>query len=259
VDIETKTIDGVFVERARAQGSPLGSPLVFVHGGNQGSWAWENYLTYFAQLGRDCYAFSWFNRHGSRQLPDAEFVMRSLADTVHELETVVAFAGQEPILVTHSMGALVGQKYAENHPVVAQVHITPAICAEVGLHPDSEFDLSAPFEPPSFEEAWPLHFPECTETDARRYHSLLSSESALAIKETITSSFSVDRTRLGGPSLVLAAENDRIVPAEAVRRSAAHFGSDYLYLPGRSHNVLLEPRWRESATRIANWLDRQIW
>jgi pimeloyl-ACP methyl ester carboxylesterase len=259
MNFEKTIVDGVFIEHARPQDNPSGPPVVFVHGGNQGSWAWENYLTYFAELGRDCYAFSWFNRHGSRQLPDDEFVMRSMVDTVQELETVVSFAGREPILVTHSMGALVGQKYAETHPVVAQVHITPAICAEVGLHPDSEFDLSTPFEPPAFEEAWSLHFPECTEADARRFHGLLSSESALAIKETITSSFSVDRTRLGGPSLVLAAENDVIVPPEAVRRSAAHFGSDYLYLPGRSHNVLLEPRWREAAARIAAWLDRQIW
>jgi pimeloyl-ACP methyl ester carboxylesterase len=259
MNIEKKTVDGVFIEYTRAEGDSSGPPMVFVHGGHHGSWAWENYLTYFAELGHDCYAFSWFNHHGSRELPDAEFATRSMVDTVQELETAVAVAGRVPILVTHSMGSLVGQKYAETHPVIAEVHITPAVCAEVGLHPDSEVDLSAPIDVPSFETAWPLYFPENTEADARRYHSVLSRESAMAIKETISTSFSVDRTRLGGPSLVIAAENDTIVPPEAIRRSAAHFGSDYLYLPGRTHNVLLEPRWREAATRIATWLDRQIW
>ncbi|MEV6595167.1 hypothetical protein [Streptomyces acidicola] len=94
---------------------------------------------------------------------------------------------------------------------------------------------------------------------ARRYYALMSTESALAIEETISSSRSVDRTRLGGPSLVIAAENDVVVPAHAIRRSAAHFGSDCLFVHGRSHNVLLEPGWRETAERISTWLDRRIW
>jgi hypothetical protein len=56
-----------------------------------------------------------------------------------------------------------------------------------------------------------------------------------------------------------AAENDVVVPAEAIRRSAAYFGSDYLFVRGRSHNVLLEPGWRETAERINTWLERQTW
>jgi pimeloyl-ACP methyl ester carboxylesterase len=259
VKVENKTIDGVFIEYARSESSPSAPPIVFVHGGLQGSWAWENYLPFFAATGRDCYAFSWFNHHGSRELPDDQFAVRSMAETVEELETVVAHIGQVPVLVTHSMGSLVGQKYAEKHPVVAQVHITPAICAEVGLHPDTRVDLSKPVEPASFEIEWPRVFGGCSEEEARRYHSLLSRESAMAIKETISSSLRVDRTRIGGPSLVIAAEHDTVVPAEAIRRSAAYFGSDYLFLHGRTHNVLLEPGWRETAERINTWLERRTW
>ncbi|WP_329176516.1 alpha/beta hydrolase [Streptomyces sp. NBC_01477] len=257
--IERTTIDGVFIEHASPESAPAAPPVVFVHGGAHGSWAWENYLGYFAATGRDCYAFSWFNHEGSAALPDDRFAARSLADTVEELEIVTAHVGQAPVLMTHSMGAIVAQKYAERHPVVAQVHLAPAVCAEVGLDVEFDIDPGAPVERLPFEVAWGLYLGGCSEEDAGRYHALMSRESAVAVKEAVTASVSVDRTRIGGPSLVVAAEHDAIVPAEAVRRSAAHFGSDYLFLPDRSHNVLLEPRWRGTADRVRSWLDHRAW
>lgn len=144
--IERTTIDGVFIEHASPESAPAAPPVVFVHGGAHGSWAWENYLGYFAATGRDCYAFSWFNHEGSAALPDDRFAARSLADTVEELEIVTAHVGQAPVLMTHSMGAIVAQKYAERHPVVAQVHLAPAVCAEVGLDVEFDIDPGAPVE-----------------------------------------------------------------------------------------------------------------
>ncbi|MFE7129254.1 alpha/beta fold hydrolase [Streptomyces sp. NPDC057638] len=239
---EQKMIDGVLIEHAAPTTAPSAPPLVFVHGAGHGSWVWENYLPYFAATGRDCYAFSWYNHHGSRDLPEGRFLERSLADTVEELETVVSFAGQAPVLVTHSMGAIVAQKYAERHPVLAQVHIAPAICADVGLDVDFAIDPGTPVGPGPFETAWDFYLGGTSEEDARRYYALFSEESPRAIMEGVNALVSVDRTRLSGPTLFIAAEHDRVVPAEAVRRSADHFGGDYLFLHGRSHNVALEPR-----------------
>ncbi|WP_231405972.1 alpha/beta hydrolase [Streptomyces clavuligerus] len=253
------TVDGVFIEHAAPETDPVAPPIVFVHGAGHGSWVWENHLRYFAAQGRNCYAFSWFNHRGSRDLPAGEFLKRSLVDTVEELETVVGVAGEPPVLITHSMGAIVAQKYAENHPVAAQIHITPAICAEVGLDVDVEIDPTTPVNSGPFERAWELYLGGASEEDARRYHALLSDESPRAIKEGVNALVSVDRTRLGGPSLFIAAEHDVIVRAEAVRRSADWFGSDYLFLHDRSHNVALEPRWRETADRIQSWLTHKTW
>src|ERR1700754_1289499 len=114
--VERKTVGGVFIEHAAPEGSRSGPLVVFVHGGSHGSWVWENYLTYFAARGRDCYSFSWFNHNGSRQLSVQQFAERSMADTVEELEIVASHVGEAPVLVTHSMGAVVAQKYAEKHP-----------------------------------------------------------------------------------------------------------------------------------------------
>jgi pimeloyl-ACP methyl ester carboxylesterase len=65
---------------------------------------WEEYLTYFAATGRDCYSFSWLGHRGSRELPVDQYVARSMTDTVEELEIVAAHVGQVPVLITHSMG-----------------------------------------------------------------------------------------------------------------------------------------------------------
>jgi pimeloyl-ACP methyl ester carboxylesterase len=257
--IESKTVDGVFIEKMASDTGPYAPPIVFVHGGGHGSWMWEEYLTYFAATGRDCYSFSWLGHRGSRELPVDQYVARSMTDTVEELEIVAAQVGQVPVLITHSMGAIIAQKYAEKHPVPAQVHLAPAICAEVGLDVEFEIDLSQPVVRPPFEKSWHLFLGGCSEQDARRYNALFTRESPTALKEAVTAAVSVDRTRISGPSLMIAAEHDLVVPAEAVRRSAAYFGSDYLFVPDRSHNLVLEPRWRETADRIKSWLEHETW
>ena len=257
--IESKMVDGVFIEKAASETAPYAPPIVFVHGGGHGSWMWEEYLKYFAATGRDCYSFSWFGHRGSRELPVDQYVARSMTDTVEELEIVAAHVGQVPVLITHSMGAIIAQKYAEKHPVPAQMHLAPAICAEVGLDVEFEIDLSQPVVRPPFEKSWDLFLGGCSEQDARRYNALFTRESPTALKEAVTASVSVDRTRISGPSLMIAAEHDLVVPAEAVRRSASYFGSDYLFVPGRSHNLVLEPRWRETADRIKSWLEHETW
>lgn len=259
MNIENTTVDGVFIEKIASRTSPHAPPIVFVHGGGHGSWMWDEYLAYFAATGRDCYSFSWFGHRGSRALPASQYVSRSMVDTVAELEIVAAHVGQAPVLITHSMGAIIAQKYAEKYPVPAQVHLAPAVCAEVGLDVEFEIDLSQPVARPPFEESWRLFLGGCSEQDARRYNALFTRESPTALKEAKTAAISVDRTRISGPSLMIAAEHDLVVPAEAVRRSAAYFGSDYLFVPGRSHNLVLEPRWRETAGRIRSWLEHETW
>jgi pimeloyl-ACP methyl ester carboxylesterase len=256
---QSGTFDGVYIEHASAA-QPTAAPIVFVHGGMHGSWVWDKWLPYFAVTGRHCYSFSWFGRNGSRELPDPAFAARTQADTVEELETVVAHVGQTPIMIAHSMGATVVQKYAEKHPTLAQVLLAPSICAEVGVI-DAQFHyaLDAPVEPPPFDLAWQLFLGGCPEEDARRYHALLTRESPTAMKQAILAETSVDRTRISGPSLMVAAEHDVVVPAEAVRRSATHFGSDYLFLADRSHNMVLEPRWQDTADRILAWLNHNFW
>jgi pimeloyl-ACP methyl ester carboxylesterase len=252
---------GVHIERAVPNGDATAPPIVFIHGGSHGAWLWEKWLPYFAGTGRTCLAFSWFNHNGSRNLPEDEFLGRSIAAVTEELGIVAEQAGQAPVLVAHSMGALVAQKYAEDHPVVAQVLLAPAACKEVG-NPviPIPVDRTKPFPPMPYDMAVDWFLQDVPEPGARRYHSLMPDESPTAVWEVASGgAVSIDRTRIGGPSLMIAGGKDIVVPADVVRRSAAHFGSDYLFLNDRGHSMILEPRWQEIAERIRSWLDRTTW
>ncbi|TDC39758.1 alpha/beta fold hydrolase [Micromonospora sp. 15K316] len=261
MQIHQRQIDGVFIEHAAPQGEPVAAPIVFVHGGSHGSWLWENWLPYFAATGRHCYAFSWFNHNGSKELPEEQFVQRSIQEVTEELGTVVAHAAEAPVLIAHSMGAIAVQKYAESHDVVAQILLAPIACQEVGNEPmPVPIDMTKPFPPMPYEMAYDWFLSGCTEKDARRYHSLMPNESPKAVWEVASGgAISVDRTRLGGPMLMVGAENDIVVPADVVRRSADYFGADYLFLPGKAHSMILEPGWRQTADRLLSWLAHATW
>ncbi|MEV7994838.1 alpha/beta fold hydrolase [Streptomyces sp. NPDC086077] len=260
--VEQHLIDGVFVEHVAPSGLATAPPIVFIHGGSHGSWLWDNWTRHFAGLGRHCYAFSWFNHTGSKALPTEEFVNRSMLDATEELDIVVRYAGEAPVLIAHSMGAAVAQKYAEDHAVQAQVLLAPVPCTESkGEAIQVPVDLSAPFPPMPFETAVDWFFTGCSEDDARRYHALMPAESPRAVWEAAQrgAAIQLDRTRISGPMLMVAGGQDIVSPAELVRQHAAHFGADYLYLPDRAHSLILEPRWLDVANRIDSWLAREAW
>ncbi|MEV6374776.1 alpha/beta hydrolase [Micromonospora musae] len=261
MQIDQRQIDGVFIEHVAPDNVPTGAPIVFVHGGSHGSWLWENWLPYFAATGRHCYSFSWFNHNGSKELPEELFVQRSIQEVTEELDIVVSHAGQAPVLIAHSMGAMAAQKYAESNDVAAQILLAPIASKEVGNEPiPVPIDMTKPFPPMPYEMAYDWFLSGCTEEDARRYHSLMPYESPKAVWEVASGgAISVDRTRLSGPMLMVGAENDFVVPAEVVRRSADYFGADYLFLSGRAHSMILEPGWQRTADRLLSWLNRVTW
>lgn len=260
--VEHRQVDGVFIEHAAPEGAPSGPPVVFVHGGSHGSWLWEQWLPYFAGAGRDSYAFSWYNHTNSRALPKEEFVRRSILDVTRELQTVVSHVGDTPVLVAHSMGAAAVQKYAEEFPVAAQVLLAPVPSDQTAGEPLSlPVDMSEPFPPMPYEMAVEWFFAGCSDEEARRYYGLMPDESPKAVWEAAQrgAAIPLDRTRIGGPALMIAGGRDIVSPADLVRQHAAHFGADYLFLPDRAHSLILEPRWKEVADRVLSWLARSVW
>lgn len=259
---EQYLVNGVFVEHVEPEGPATAPPMVFVHGGSHGSWLWENWLPYFAGQGRHCYSFSWFNHTGSHELPTEEFVQRSMLDATRELDIVVSHLDQAPVLVAHSMGAAVAQKYSEDHLVLAQVLLAPVPCTDSkGEAIPLPVDWSVPFPPMPYEMAVEWFLAGCSQEDARRYYDLMPNESPKAVWEAAQrgAAIELDRTRVSGPTLMIAGGQDIVSPAPLVRKHAAHFGADYLFLPDRAHSLILEPRWRDVAGRISSWLSRTAW
>src|SRR3954469_9427392 len=87
-------------------------PLLFVHGAWHGAWCWdEHFLDFFADKGYRALAVS-LRGHGgsptSRPLRSC-----SIADYVDDVRSVAEKLPTPPMVIGHSMGGLVVQKYLE--------------------------------------------------------------------------------------------------------------------------------------------------
>src|SRR5512138_649157 len=88
------------------------TPLLFIHGMMHGAWCWEvHFLDYFAQHGFDAYAVN-LRGHGNS---DGWKHLRwtRIADFVDDVDVAVQQLPAAPVLIGHSMGGFVIQKYLE--------------------------------------------------------------------------------------------------------------------------------------------------
>ncbi len=90
------------------------TPLLLQHRAWHGAWCWELWLDYFASLGYEVHAISWPG-HGHSPLKKRHINLYTLGDYVDTLANAVRSISPTPIVIGHSMGAAVLQKYLERH------------------------------------------------------------------------------------------------------------------------------------------------
>ena len=101
-------------------------PLLFVHGAWHAAWCWdEHFLSFFADKGYRALAVS-LRGHGSSPTPKPLRTC-SVADYVQDVGLVADSLPRRPVVIGHSMGGLIVQKYLESHhaPVGVLMASTP--------------------------------------------------------------------------------------------------------------------------------------
>ena len=95
-------------------------PILLIHGAWHGGWCWKNnFLDFFAEKGWETHAMS-LRGHG--QSEGSEKIRGwSIADYVADVRKVVDSLRCEPIIIGHSMGGFVTQKYLEKYSAVAAI------------------------------------------------------------------------------------------------------------------------------------------
>jgi pimeloyl-ACP methyl ester carboxylesterase len=58
------------------------------------------------------------------------------------------------------------------------------------------------------------------------------------------------------PAFVIGREDDRLIPLDAMQRTAWLHRAELRALPGCAHMTMLEARWRDSAEALTDWLER---
>ncbi len=96
------------------------TPLLFVHGAWHGAWCWDqHFLDYFARHGFAAHALS-LRGHGESEGRNRLRWTR-LAEYVEDVARVARVLPRPPVVIGHSMGGAVVQKYLETRAAAAGV------------------------------------------------------------------------------------------------------------------------------------------
>lgn len=244
------------------------TPLLFVHGAYTAAWCWEeHFLPWFAQAGFSSYALS-LSGHGQsrdRRLLDSY----GISDYVNDLAEVVQAMPAPPVLIGHSMGGFVVQKYLEWHEAPGAVLMAavppeglwasalglmfkkPTLLQDLnsmlgGAMPGVESVRQALFNQP-IDDAQLLAFARKSQPESHR-----------AIWDMTL--FNLPRVSKVArvPMLVLGASEDQLIPPSLVHRTGRSYGVEEEIFEGMGHAMMLERDWEPVAERIRVWLMETI-
>lgn len=172
-------------------------PLLFVHGGYTNALCWEhNFIPYFNRRGHDAYALDLSGHGGSegRERLD-EF---SLADFADDLAQAVDSLPATPVLIGHSMGTLVVQRYLTHGQAAGVALLAPVPPTGTGgsagrlalQHPDFFRELpnvvaGRPTEHSLRIMAEVYFSPDMPRQDVLQYMPMIQPESEQAIAEMV--------------------------------------------------------------------------
>jgi alpha-beta hydrolase superfamily lysophospholipase len=244
------------------------SPILFVHGMYHCARCWEeNFTPYFTEHGFETHAIS-LRGHGMSEGRD-KIRWFSINDYLSDLTKVVSQMETKPLLVGHSMGGLLIQKYLQSLQAPAAVLL--GAVSPKGLLPVSLRVLAR--HPLVFLKVNLTLNPYHAVGTPERYRELFYSPGFP--KEKLTDCFSriqreayrayidmvllplkppspIDHT----PILVLGAENDTCISPGEVELTAKRHKTQAEILPGLGHAMMLDEGWECVAERILVWLDK---
>lgn len=239
-------------------------PLLFIHGAYVSAWCWdEHFLPWFAERGWAAYALS-LSGHGASRRRD-HLDSYSIDDYVRDVAEVAARLPAPPILVGHSMGGLVVQKYLEHQDapaIVLMASVPPQglMGSAVGLmfkKPALLADLNnimngTDVDVGSLKDA--LFHQPVSASALRRYYHLCQPESHRALWDMTLFNLPQPARMHRPPMLILGAEHDHLIPPDQVYMTATTYGRQAEIVPGLGHGMMLEQDWERVAERMAGWL-----
>jgi len=240
-------------------------PLLFVHGACLSAWCWdEHFLDFFADNGFRAIAPS-LRGHGGSPVSKA-LNKCTIADYVDDVRSVAATLPATPVLIGHSMGGFIVQKYLETGKAPAAVLVSsaqprsffltalwsgrqhPWLAVKAGM--TRRFLSLYPTPAHMREVLFCAHTPEPI---VEQCFARLQEESFRALGLDMYLLNLVRSRRITTPMLVLEGA-DIGWGKRPVREIARAYHTDAEFFPNMGHNMMLEPRWQTVAERIDRWL-----
>jgi len=240
-------------------------PLLFVHGAWHAAWCWdENFLSFFAGKGYRALALS-FRGHGNSP-SDKPLRSCSVADYVDDVRSVADTLPTSPVVIGHSMGGLIVQKYLESHDAPAGVLMTSmppqgnlgSALRWIRQHPWHFTKMAITGKSLAYvntprlarERFFSAHMPDA---QVLQYATRLQEESARIGVDCLVLNLPRPK-RVTTPLLVLGGHDDGAHTAKEIRATARAYRTEAEFFPRMGHNMMLEPGWAAVAERIHTWL-----
>lgn len=263
--IATQDIGGLEVFSCLPNGNTDKPALLFIHGAFAGGWMWtETFMPHFAAAGHPCYALSLRGHGGSQGHEQINWL--SIGDYVDDVRTVIEALAIDPVLLGHSMGGFVVQKYLERHTA-------PAVALLCSVPPQgliaAQFHLMLQ-KPELFLEINRILAGNYTDTDTLRdalfageadpamlavWLGKMQNESQRAIWDmsmfNLPNLYRMHRP----PMLIVGADQDALVPAFLVQTTAHTYGEPCHILRHMGHAITHEKEWPRAAAIVQTWLD----
>lgn len=230
-----------------------------------GAWCWDvHFLEYFADHGFSAHAVN-LRGHGRSEGSESLRWTR-IADFVEDVADAVRRLPRVPVLIGHSMGGFVIQKYLEKYDAAGAVLLSsppprgmlaaalrvarrrPLVFARINLTARVRGVIATP------ELAREAFFsPDFPDELLRSYWQRMQDESYRAFLDMVALDLPKPRKSVT-PMLVLGAAKDNMLTPGEIEATARAFRADLDLIPEVAHNSMLEEKWQAVAGRILLWL-----
>jgi pimeloyl-ACP methyl ester carboxylesterase len=249
--------------------------VVFIHGMYMTPLCWEGWLSRFEGSGYRCLAPAWPGRDQPvellrKQHPDPQLGRLTLRDVIESSAGVIRRLDEKPVVIGHSMGALVAQLLLQRGLASAAVAIASAPPQGVFTTEWSFLKSNWPHISPFARQGRPIEmsferfqytFVNGLPPDEQRsaFEKYVVPESRRIPAQSLGPVARVDFKKPGAPLLMIAGGSDHIIPAGLVRTNFTRYKrpdsiTEYKEFPGRTHFIIGQEGWEEIADHVIAWL-----
>lgn len=239
--------------------------IIFVHGAWHGKWCWDKYFRQeFTKNGYDVITFDLPGHSNNGKIKGIN--KYSIRDYVNSLKEEVNKLKNAPIIIGHSMGGLILQKYLEENTCKKAIFLASV--------PPSGI-LKATLK---FAKRWYLYesllsrdlygiinteqkckdaffSDDIPEDELKEYTSKLCSESFKAYLEMVVPKVKVTKNSKI-PILVIGAKNDNIITMDDNKKTAKKYNAELINVDNIAHDMMLDKNHEKVSQQIINWLKK---
>ena len=260
-----------FPVKQKGADQAMAKDIVMLHGANAGGWCFDEFRKVFEELGWTCHTPDLIGHGKDKASAATSLVGIGIADYRSEMEALLKTLAAPPVLLGHSMGAVIAQQLAAQGLARTLILASPAPRSGILPATDGEKKLDQDLMTlgafwtkvidPIFDLARIYTLNRLPAAEQRPVFDKFGPESGRALFELFfwifdqTRATAVDTDSVRCPVLCLSGTNDRIVSLATARETAAAFrGVTFWELEGHGHMLLLEPGADDIAQRIAAWI-----